>query len=134
MDKVQKTDEEWRRELTAEQYHVTREKGTERPFSGEYDKTKETGTYLCVACGNPLFTSETKFDSGSGWPSFSAPLSQESVRTEEDDKLFMRRTEVLCSRCDAHLGHVFDDGPQPTGQRYCMNSVALKLEKEGEKK
>ncbi|PYQ33834.1 MAG: peptide-methionine (R)-S-oxide reductase [Acidobacteria bacterium] len=134
MDKVQKTDEEWRRELTAEQYHVTREKGTERPFSGEYDKTKETGTYLCVACGNPLFTSETKFDSGTGWPSFSAPLSQESVRTEEDDKLFMRRTEVLCSRCDAHLGHVFDDGPQPTGQRYCMNSVALKLEKEGEKK
>ena len=134
MDKVQKTDEEWRRELTAEQYHVTREKGTERPFSGEYDKTKETGTYLCVACGNPLFTSETKFDSGTGWPSFSAPLSQESVRTEEDDKLFMRRTEVLCSRCDAHLGHVFDDGPQPTGQRYCMNSVALKLEKKGEKK
>jgi len=134
MDKVQKTDEEWGRELTAEQYHVTREKGTERPFSGEYDKTKETGTYLCVACGNPLFTSETKFDSGTGWPSFSAPLSQESVRTEEDDKLFMRRTEVLCSRCDAHLGHVFDDGPQPTGQRYCMNSVALKLEKEGEKK
>ena len=134
MDKVQKTDEEWRRELTAEQYHVTREKGTERPFSGEYDKTKETGTYLCVACGNPLFTSETKFDSGTGWPSFSAPLSEESVRTEEDDKLFMRRTEVLCSRCDAHLGHVFDDGPQPTGQRYCMNSVALKLEKEGEKK
>ena len=134
MDKVQKTDEEWRRELTPEQYHVTREKGTERPFSGEYDKTKETGTYLCVACGNPLFTSETKFDSGTGWPSFSAPLSQESVRTEEDDKLFMRRTEVLCSRCDAHLGHVFDDGPQPTGQRYCMNSVALKLEKEGEKK
>ena len=134
MDKVQKTDEEWRRELTAEQYHVTREKGTERPFSGEYEKTKETGTYLCVACGNPLFTSETKFDSGTGWPSFSAPLSQESVRTEEDDKLFMRRTEVLCSRCDAHLGHVFDDGPQPTGQRYCMNSVALKLEKEGEKK
>ena len=134
MAKVRKTDEEWRRELTAEQYHVTREKGTERPFSGEYDKTKETGTYLCVACGNPLFTSETKFDSGTGWPSFSAPLSQESVRTEEDDKLFMRRTEVLCSRCDAHLGHVFDDGPQPTGQRYCMNSVALKLEKEGEKK
>ena len=134
MAKVRKTDEEWRRELTPEQYHVTREKGTERPFSGEYDRTKEKGTYLCVACGNPLFTSETKFDSGTGWPSFSAPLSQESVRTEEDDKLFMRRTEVLCSRCDAHLGHVFDDGPQPTGQRYCMNSVALKLEKEGEKK
>jgi len=134
MAKVRKTDEEWRRELTPEQYHVTREKGTERPFSGEYDRTKEKGTYLCVACGNPLFTSETKFDSGTGWPSFSAPLAEDSVRTEEDDKLFMRRTEVLCSRCDAHLGHVFDDGPQPTGQRYCMNSVALKLEKEGEKK
>ena len=134
MAKVPKTDEEWRRELTPEQYHVTREKGTERPFSGEYDRTKEKGTYLCVACGNPLFTSETKFDSGTGWPSFSAPLAEDSVRTEEDDKLFMRRTEVLCSRCDAHLGHVFDDGPQPTGQRYCMNSVALKLEKEGEKK
>ena len=134
MAKVLKTNEEWRRELTAEQYHVTREKGTERPFSGEYDRTKEKGTYLCVACGNPLFTSETKFDSGTGWPSFSAPLAEDSVRTEEDDKLFMRRTEVLCSRCDAHLGHVFDDGPQPTGQRYCMNSVALKLEKEGEKK
>jgi peptide-methionine (R)-S-oxide reductase len=134
MEKVRKTEEEWKRELTPEQYHVTREKGTERPFTGEYSKTKDKGTYVCVACGNPLFTSETKFDSGTGWPSFYKPLSEESVRTEDDDKLFMRRTEVLCSRCDAHLGHVFDDGPQPTGQRYCMNSVALKLEKEGEKK
>jgi len=134
MDKVKKTDEEWRRSLTSEQYHVTRETGTERPFSGEYDKTKEKGTYVCVACGNPLFTSDTKFDSGTGWPSFYEPLSQESVRMQEDGSMFMRRTEVLCSRCDSHLGHVFDDGPQPTGERYCMNSVALKLEKEGEKK
>jgi peptide-methionine (R)-S-oxide reductase len=134
MEKVKKTEEEWRRELTPEQYHVTREKGTERPFSGAYNKTKDQGTYVCVACGNPLFSSETKYDSGTGWPSFYQPLSDESVRMEEDDGHFTRRTEVLCSRCDAHLGHVFDDGPQPTGQRYCMNSVALKLEKEGETK
>jgi peptide-methionine (R)-S-oxide reductase len=134
MDKIKKSEEEWRRELTPEQYHVTREKGTERPFSGAYNKTKDQGTYVCVACGNPLFSSETKYDSGTGWPSFYQPLSDESVRMEEDDGHFMRRTEVLCSRCDAHLGHVFDDGPQPTGQRYCMNSVALKLEKEGEAK
>lgn len=134
MDKVKKTDEEWRRELTPEQYHVMREKGTERPFTGEYEKSKEQGTYVCAACGNPLFPSDTKYDSGSGWPSFYRPLSEESVRTEEDGSMFMQRTEVLCSRCDAHLGHVFDDGPQPTGERYCMNSVALKLEKEGEKK
>ncbi|HEV8231896.1 MAG TPA: peptide-methionine (R)-S-oxide reductase MsrB [Thermoanaerobaculia bacterium] len=132
MEKVKKTEEEWRRELTPEQYHVTREKGTERPFSGAYNKTKDQGTYVCIACGNPLFSSETKYDSGTGWPSFYQPLSDESVRMEEDDGHFMRRTEVVCSRCDAHLGHVFDDGPQPTGQRYCMNSVALKLEKEGE--
>lgn len=134
MDKVKKTEEEWRRELTLEQYHVMREKGTERPFTGEYEKSKETGTYVCAACGNPLFDSETKYESGSGWPSFYQPLSGESVRTEEDGSMLMIRTEVLCSRCDAHLGHVFDDGPQPTGERYCMNSVALKLEKEGEKK
>lgn len=134
MDKVKKTDEEWRRSLTPEQYHVTREKGTERPFTGEYEKSKEKGMYVCAACGNPLFPSDTKYESGTGWPSFYAPLSDESVRTEEDGSMFMTRTEVLCSRCDAHLGHVFDDGPQPTGERYCMNSVALKLEKEGEKK
>jgi peptide-methionine (R)-S-oxide reductase len=134
MERIKKTEEEWRRELTPEQYHVTREKGTERPFSGEYENTKDAGTYVCVACGNPLFSSETKYDSGSGWPSFYQPLSRESVATESDNRHFMERTEVLCSRCDAHLGHVFDDGPQPTGQRYCMNSVALKLEKEEEEK
>jgi peptide-methionine (R)-S-oxide reductase len=134
MDKVRKSEEEWRRELTPEQYHVTREKGTERPFTGEYEYTKDSGTYVCVACGNPLFSSEAKYDSGSGWPSFFEPLPGESVATESDDSHLMERTEVLCSRCDAHLGHVFDDGPQPTGQRYCMNSVALKLEKEGDEK
>ncbi len=134
MDKVKKTDEEWRRELTPEQYHVMREKGTERPFTGEYEKSKETGMYVCAGCGNPLFDSGTKYESGSGWPSFYRPVSGESVRAEQDGSLFMKRTEVLCSRCDAHLGHVFDDGPQPTGERYCMNSVALKLEKEKEKK
>jgi peptide-methionine (R)-S-oxide reductase len=132
MDKVRKSEEEWRRELTPEQYRVTREAGTERPFTGEYEHTKDAGTYVCVACGNPLFGSDAKYDSGSGWPSFFEPLSGESVETKSDKSHFMERTEVLCSRCDAHLGHVFDDGPQPTGQRYCMNSVALKLKKEGE--
>ena len=134
MEKIDKSEEEWRRQLTPEQYRVMREKGTERPFTGEYEKTKDKGMYVCAACGNPLFSSDTKYDSGSGWPSFFRPLTGESVRTEEDNSMFMNRTEVLCSRCDAHLGHVFDDGPQPTGERYCMNSVSLKLEKDGVKK
>jgi peptide-methionine (R)-S-oxide reductase len=134
MDRIEKTEEEWRRSLTPEQYRVLREKGTEHPFTGEYERSKEQGTYLCAGCGNPLFSSETKFESGSGWPSFYQPLSGESVATEEDNSHFMERTEVLCNRCGGHLGHVFDDGPQPTGQRYYMNSVALKLQKEGEAK
>ena len=133
MEKIDKTDEEWRKQLTPEQYRVMREKGTERPFTGEYEKSKEKGVFVCAACGNPLFSSDTKFDSGTGWPSFSQPFHADSVRTEEDRGMFMSRTEVLCSRCDAHLGHVFDDGPQPTGERYCMNSVSLKLQKDGVK-
>jgi peptide-methionine (R)-S-oxide reductase len=134
MEKIDKSDAEWRKQLTPEQYRVMREKGTERPFTGEYEKSKENGMYVCAACGNPLFSSDTKFDSGTGWPSFSQPVTAESVRTEEDGSMFMKRTEVLCSRCNAHLGHVFDDGPQPTGDRYCMNSVSLKLQKDGVKK
>ena len=134
MEKIDRSEEEWRKQLTPEQYRVMREKGTERPFTGEYEKSKEKGMYVCAGCGNPLFSSDTKYESGSGWPSFYQPLTEESVRTEEDGSRFMKRTEVLCSRCDAHLGHVFDDGPQPTGERYCMNSVSLKLEKNGVKK
>ncbi|HEY6929345.1 MAG TPA: peptide-methionine (R)-S-oxide reductase MsrB [Thermoanaerobaculia bacterium] len=126
---VTKTDEEWRRILTPQQYHVLREKGTERAFTGEYAATKDKGTYSCAGCGNPLFDSDTKFESGTGWPSFWQPLSDESVATETDRSFFLTRTEVNCKRCGGHLGHVFDDGPQPTGQRYCMNSAALKLEK-----
>ena len=126
-DKLTKSDEEWRQELTPEQYSVCREKGTERAFSGEYYACKDEGIYHCVCCGDELFDSKMKFDSGTGWPSFWAPIGQERVRTEVDDGLLMRRTEVLCTRCDAHLGHVFKDGPKPTNLRYCINSVSLKL-------
>ncbi|MEM7016994.1 MAG: peptide-methionine (R)-S-oxide reductase MsrB [Pseudomonadota bacterium] len=129
LEKVTKTEEEWREQLTPMQYYVAREKGTEQAFTGEYNDCKDQGVYECIGCGAPLFSSETKYDSGSGWPSFYQPIDQESVTLEEDNSLFMRRTEVLCSVCDAHLGHVFPDGPRPTGLRFCMNSASLNLNK-----
>ena len=126
-DKIQKTEEQWRAELSDEQFHVTRQHGTERPFTGEYNDCKDPGIYQCICCGHPLFDADHKFDSGTGWPSFFQPLNGDAVETQTDVYMLMSRTEVHCSQCDAHLGHVFPDGPLPTGERYCMNSVSLRL-------
>jgi peptide-methionine (R)-S-oxide reductase len=131
LEKVKKSEQEWREELTPEQYEVVRQKGTEAPFTSELNDVKDPGQFVCVACRQPLFDSEHKFDSGTGWPSFDRPMDDEKVETESDNSLLMRRTEVLCSRCDAHLGHVFDDGPaDTTGQRYCINGCALEFKPE----
>jgi peptide-methionine (R)-S-oxide reductase len=131
VEKVKKTEAEWKQELTPEQYKIVREKGTEAPFTSPLNDEKSEGTFKCVACGQPLFSSDNKFDSGTGWPSFDAPADADAVETEADNSMFMRRTEVLCSRCDAHLGHVFDDGPaDTTGKRYCINGCALSFDEE----
>jgi peptide-methionine (R)-S-oxide reductase len=133
LEKVKKSEQDWRQELTPEQYEVVRQKGTEAPFTSELNDVKDPGQFVCVACGQPLFDADNKFDSGTGWPSFDRPMDDENVETASDKSLFMKRTEVLCSRCDAHLGHVFDDGPaDTTGQRYCINGCALEFKPEDE--
>lgn len=129
-DNIEKTESEWRKTLTLEQYHVLREKGTERPFTNEYADNHEDGIYKCAGCGKELFSAKTKYESGTGWPSFYEPLAQEAIRVEQDRSFFTTRDEVVCARCGGHLGHVFDDGPKPTGLRYCMNSAALKFEQQ----
>lgn len=131
-DTVKKSDEEWRKELTPEQYRILRQKGTERAFTGKYHDCKDSGVYRCAGCGSELFSSDAKFDSGTGWPSFSEVTDREAVEVQPDHSLFVPRTEVLCSKCGGHLGHVFDDGPGPTGLRYCINSLALELDPESQ--